>query len=278
MANAQKLIVFLTLLFISTFANAQMQRNRSDIFPKFGNHLNKGWVFSPGLTYMIPAVKDGNDRLWAGSDSVYDVLYDAKGRIGFTLEFGRFMAVESSKLISYIDFSVGGKIYRGEESYVATLDDADIAPEVELTNGGTFSESYLTANFNVTNTFSFSKEMAMHNTLGINADYKFASAYDYFDYDLGMDLQYPGDIVIQAHYKIGFGFKVSDNIFIVPSIETPIVTIHEYDDLKSSSALFNSRYRPIIMRLTVMILDNKKDRKCPTKNKKRNKSESLFGR
>ncbi len=278
MANYQKFIVFLAFLFFGTSVSAQMQRNRNELFPKYGNYSNKGWILSPGFTYMIPPVKNAKDRLWVGSDSVYDVLYDAGGKIGFALELGRFMAIENSRIISYVDFSVGGKIFRGSESYEATWDDPDNVSEVILSHDGTFSESYLTASINATNTLSFSKEMAMHNSLGVNADYKFASIYEFNDNGLGMDLQYPGEVLVQVHYKLGFGFKVADNIFVVPSVETPILTLHQYDDLKSTTAIFNSRYRPIIVRLTIMVLDKKKDRKCPTKNPKRKKSENLFGR
>lgn len=278
MANRIHLSLTFFFLVLTVSVMGQMQRNKNELFPRYGNYQSKGWIVNPGFTYMMPPVKEAQDRLWVGSDSVYDVLYDAKGRFGLNLEFGRFMAVERIRVISYIDFTIGGRIFRGEENYVATLDAPDGTDEVKIEDTGTFSETYLTASFNATNTYSLSKEWSMHNTLGFNFDYKFASVYEYNDNGLGMDLQYPGDYRFQWHYKLGFGFKMADNLFVIPSVETPILTIYEYDDLKSTTAIFDSRYRPLIVRVTVMVLDKKKDRKCPTKNPKRHKSENLFGR
>lgn len=117
----------------------------------------------------------------------------------------------------------------------------------------------------------------MNNTLGINGDYRFADVYSYNEQGIPMNLNTPARFVFQAHYSIGLGFKLNQNMMVIPSIETPIVNFYEYDDLKSTLAIFNSRYRPLIFRITVLVLDNKPDRKCPKKVGGRKNKESLFG-
>lgn len=268
--------LFIILMTISQLASAQFQQNRSDIFPKYGNYQNKGWIFNPGMTYMMPGFKNVNETHWVGSDSSYNIEYSGKGNMGVMIEFGRFVAMDNSKFISYIDYTIGGKMLKGTESYTATLN-SDTQSN-EISGIGNFSRTYITASFNATNTYAFSKEMSMHNSLGFNLDYEFASAYDYDDGGLGIGEVTPADLLLQFHYKLGFGFKASKNLFIIPSVETPLITLFEYDDLKSTTQVFNTRYRPLLFRLTFMLLDDKADRKCPTKNKKRRKSESLFGK
>jgi hypothetical protein len=268
--------LLLILMTVSILSNAQFQRDRSNIFPKYGNYQNKGWVFSPGMTYMMPTFKNPDKTLWVASDSSYNIDYSGKGNMGVMLEIGRFISIENSRIISYIDFSVGAKMLRGKESFEATLNSDTQSNEVF--GSGTFSQTYITASINATNTFVLNDEVAMHNSLGLNLDYEFASLYNYDDAGLGMDLATPSDLLLQFHYKLGFGFKASKNLFIIPSVETPLVTLIEYDDLKSTTKIFNARYRPFIFRVTFMLLDQKADRKCPTKNKKRKKSESLFGK
>lgn len=264
------------MLTFSMFCKAQFQQDRSNIFPKYGNYKNKGWVFNPGMTYMMPTFKNPDQTLWVASDSSYNVDYSGTGNVGVMLEIGRFISIENSRIISYIDFAVGAKMLNGKESFEATLNSDTESNEVF--GSGSFSQTYITASFNATNTFVLSDELAVHNSLGLNLDYDFASVYDYNDGGLGMGLSTPSDLLLQFHYKLGFGFKASKNLFIIPSVETPLVTLIEYDDLKSTTKIFNSRYRPLLFRVTFMLLDQKADRKCPTKNKKRKKSESLFGK
>jgi|SRR5690606_32268190 len=266
------LIVALCLPLLSV---AQYQRS-NDIFPNFGNYERKGWLVNPALTYTLKPFKSNQLRLFTGSDSVYDVMINAKGKLGVGLEIGRFYAIDNSRIISYVDFSMGIKILRGAEKYDATLDDPDRAEPYLILGEGTFSQNYATASFNATNAQPLNRKTSIHNTIGINADYRLTEYYEYNDRGLPMDLNVPERFVFQAHYKLGFGFSMGNNLMFIPSVETPLVTFYEYDDLKSTLSIFNSRYRPLIFRLTVLIMDNKPDRKCPTK-RKRGKSESLFG-
>ena len=254
---------------------AQYQPNR-DLFPNYGNYEKKGWMINPELTYMLRPLKNARERLWVGSDTVYDVAYRAEGKISIGLEFARFYAIENSRLISYVDFAIGGKILRGVERFEATLDDPDRSTPYIRKGEGAFSQSWLTASFNATNSMLLSRKMFLNNTLGINADYRFAEAYQYNDRKIPNGLNYPSQFIFQAHYSIGLGFKISPKVMMIPSVETPVLTFYEYEDLKSTLGIFNSRYRPLIFRLTFMVLDNKPDRKCPKKVKSRQKT-SLFG-
>lgn len=212
-----------------------------------------------------------------GSDTVYDVLFNPRGKVGVGIELGRFYAIDNSRLISYIDFSLGLKMLRGVETFDATLDDPDRSKPYVLRGEGTFSQSYATASFNATNANKLTRKVSIHNTLGLNADYMFADVYEYNTNIFPLDLKTPESFVFQAHYKLGFGFDLGNNLMLIPSVETPLITLYQYDDLKSTLAIFNSRYRPLIFRLTILILDNKADRKCPKTNKPRKNKETLFG-
>ena len=156
----------------------QSQRS-SDIFPKFGNFERKGWIVNPSLTYMMKPLKQPQQRMFMGSDTIYDVLYNPRGKVGVGIELGRFYAMDYAKLISYIDFSFGLKILRGVESFDATLDDPDRLSPYVLKGEGTFSHSYATASVNATHANLISRKVSIHNSLGVNADYRFAHAHQY---------------------------------------------------------------------------------------------------
>lgn len=271
----RKLLIAL-LLSVPIVVLAQNQRS-SNIFPRYGNYQNKGWIIHPSLTYMMPPVKAVQKQAYMGNDTVYDLLFDTKGKVGVGIEIGRFKAVEASRIISYIDFSAGLKMLRGAESFVGTLRDDHRQTPYTKKGGGVFSHSYFTASFNATHARALSKDFSMHHTLGVNADYRFAQVDEYRTNIFPLKLMEPTDFLFQAHYKIGFGYKLSQNLMMIPSLETPILSFYEYDDLKSSLPILNSRYRPLIFRLTFMVLDNKADRKCPKINKPRKQNETLFG-
>lgn len=268
-------VLIIVSLCMPLLSVGQYQRS-NDIFPDFGNYERKGWLINPAITYTLKPFKENQQRLFTGSDSVYDVLINAKGKMGVGLELGRFYAIDNSRIISYVDFSLGIKILRGAEKYDAILDDPDRSEPYNLRGEGVFSQNYATASFNATHAKPINRSTSIHNTLGLNADYRLTEYYEYNVRNLPMNLNLPERFIFQAHYKLGLGFTMGKNLMLIPSVETPLVTFIEYDDLKSSLAIFNSRYRPVIFRLTVLVMDRKPDRKCPP-NRKRGKSESLFG-
>jgi len=267
-------ILFFFLTFAESYAQYQKQ---NDIFPKFGAYEKKGWIFKPSVTQTLGQFKDPVDRLWVASDSVFDVNYSAKGKTAVGLEIGRFYAIENSQLISFVDFSAGVKLLQGAEEFEATLDDPDRSTPYTVSGGGIFQHTYATASFSATNAKPLSRNVFLRNTLGLNGDFRVQDKREYDTRGMPMQQEYPTRFVFQAHYKIGIGITLSKNMILVPSVETPIVTFYEYDDMKSTLAVFRSRYRPLIFRLTLMILDKKPDRKCPPKKGKRKRNETLFG-
>ncbi len=271
-----KRALLVCLLSIPFIGFSQQQRN-NDIFPKFGNYERKGWIISPMITQTIGPIKDQKQRLFLTGDSVYDIDYNAKGKTAFGIEVGRFYSVDNSWLISYLDFTVGVKMLQGAEKFTAILDDPDRVSPYTLSGDGIFSQMYATASFNLNNAQKLSKSVFLKNTLGVNADYLVSESQEYNTRGLPVRGANPGQFVFQAHYSIGVGVRLSQNIMVVPSVETPIVTFYEYDDLKSTLAVFNSRYRPFLFKLTFMVLDKKPGRKCPTRKKPRKSSETLFG-
>jgi hypothetical protein len=225
----------------------------------------------------MPNLKNPEERLWASNDSVFDVNYNASGKIGVGFEFGRFHVIKKSRLISHVELLMGLKVFRGVERFTAVLDEPDRPEVYQLQGDGTFNHAYATMSFVATNSKQLGRDLFLENSLGINGDYQVGGNQRYNRAGLPIELNDLSRFVFQAHYRLGFGFKISRQLLIVPTLETPIVTFYEYDDLKSTLHVFNSRYRPFIFRVRIFMMDKKAGRKCPTKAPKRKGSESLFG-
>jgi hypothetical protein len=271
-------LIFGLLFFAAKLSFGQYShREYPDVFPTFGDFKRSGWLVSPAVTYMLPPFEDATQKVFLPGGTIYDVDYNPAGRIGFGLEIGRFHAFHQSKAFSVIEYSGGIKILQGQESFVANLAEESVPNEVsELSGEGSFSYSYATVRIAASNILQFSKYSFLKNSIGVNADYRIGASSSFGDAGLPMETVEPGGFLFQANYSLGYGFRISDQILLIPSLETPILNIYEYDDLKSTLAVFNTRYRPLIFRLTVMSLDRKADRKCPKKAKKRKTVEQLF--
>ncbi|HKK39759.1 MAG TPA: hypothetical protein VJ949_10105 [Cryomorphaceae bacterium] len=271
--------LFVTLVFASllTFQSfGQHHRGYNDVFPSYGNFERRGWIFSPALTYMLPQLKAPSQRVFFPGGAAYDIDYNPAGKVGVGMEIGRFHVVDNSRLISHVQLNMGIKVLRGVERFEANLATETSSRPSALQNEGAFSHSYATMSFVASNIQQFSRTGFVQNSLGINGDYRIAEASTYNKNDLPIDLANPSRFIFQANYSLGVGFRVSGNILVVPTLETPILNIYEYNDLKSTLKVFNTRYRPFILRVSVYMLDNKPDRKCPKKKTKRKTVERLF--
>ncbi len=264
----RKFILITVLASIVGTAYSQPRQYRS-LFPEYGTYLRRGWVFSPSINFLVPALKHGHQRMWSDSKEIYDVEYRAGGKVGVGLEFGRFHVIESSRLISYVSLTMGIKHLRGVEP--------NRENPMMRKGEGVFSHTNATMSFDASNAKRLSQHTFLENTLGINGDYRLMDEEQYNKQGLPIALSTPTRLILQAHYRIGFGMKLTDRIMVVPSLETPIVTFYEYQDLKSTLEVFNSRYRPLILRVNIMMLDKRASRTCPTKNPPRKRNEQLFG-
>lgn len=259
-------------------AQSNHQRKNKDVFPTQGNLERRGWIFSPAFTFMAPPLKQGNQRMFLGNDTVYDIAYNAGSKMGIGFEVGRFYTIDASRLISYVDVSLGYKSLRGTEKFEATLFDPDRSTPYSQAGEGTFALRYATLSFNASKINQLSDFSFLQNSLGLNVDYKFGEDIYYNQRRFPMQLADAPDILLQMHYRLGFGYKLTPKFMVITSLETPILNIYEYDDLKSTMKVFNSRYRPLILRVSIMMFDNKANRKCPPKGGNNRKSkETLFG-
>lgn len=272
-------IIALALVLMSTGAWAQHSSGRKykDVFPTHGNFQRKGWIISPMFTYTLQPLKQANQRLFTQGDQIYDVDYKASGRIGIGIEAGRFYLIETSRVLHSVEFNIGVKTLRGVERFEATLDDSNRVDPFILRGDGDFNFTYATANVRMNFIKQLSDYTFLQNSFGINADYMFSGNTRYNDRGLPIQTAVGEPFMLQANYRFGYGFRMTKNVIMVPSIETPIVTFAPWDDMKSTLHVFNSRYRPLIFRVTFMVLDKKSNRTCPPKGRGGRKNETLFG-
>ncbi len=259
-----KLFLFIILASGTLIVSAQRGRQMEPIYAHGTAYRNVGWFVAPGITYMLPEYRKQDITEYVPNtetnDTLYSGLYSRTGKIGLYVEGGRHHFFPEQRLVHHIDYGVHFKMLRGTEKFEG-VSKAGTAMVPALSEGK-FSESFAGAFFNATNIIQVKNNLWIQNSLGLNADFRVISKRDISNDAYGAQMQYPGFFLAQLHYKLGFGWKPEAGMYIIPSIETPLITAFPWDNGKSTLQYFTGRYRPIIFTIRIQWLSKASKRKC----------------
>lgn len=244
----RKIIPFLFVLLFTTPAVGQYMSNRKNrALVDFKQYKYGGWMISPGLTYMYPSrVKYLNDS------TEKDDNVNPNGRIALYLEAGRYQIFyKGGRIINYMDYSLAYKKLSGTEKYNGT----------ERGTKGIFKQHFLLANFNVNNIIQLTDYTFIQNSIGVNFDWKFSEKFETNGSPYAVNNT--GAFILSLHYKLGYGIKVTNQLFIIPTLETPILNGIKWENGRSTYGIFSSRYRPVIFSVRFAWLRIPSRRDCP---------------
>ena len=256
-----KILLFFFLIGIQPVANAQFKdgfekrnkkRNASPfsagdrgnaIYSHSRSHYRPfGWHFSPGLTYMV-----GNNK-----DFDSDVLRPT-GLPGYYLEGGfAHLFKQRHTVFHYIDYAIGLKHYGGQERYKSLSDNI---------MRGSFNFGSVFARFDVHSVWQLSKWNFINQSIGVNVDYRIYGGKIDGNYATPGKPDFQEKFVTQLHYSIGWGYKPREGLFIIPTIQTPILTAFNWRNLNPGTRWFSSKYQPLIFTVKIGVLLPKKG--CP---------------
>ncbi|MBK9288153.1 MAG: hypothetical protein IPN38_10835 [Flavobacteriales bacterium] len=258
----RSLLIFLLVLSgLSAMAQGRYDRKRKDIIPLDGQAKRIGWFIGPGITWTHSRIKNSEEEVFRNADTSYLATYDPAGRIGLYLEGGLTWYTRDPVIVDYFDVGLAYKNLRGSESYVGTLTRGDSVAEV--TREGTFAERLLTFNANANKFIPTFDYQFVQLSLGANVDYRLGSDYEHTGDPLLNGHAFPPDLMAQLHFKLGYGFKLTGNLILIPAIETPIFSIVPEDEGFGELQWFSSQYRPIIFSVRFLFLRARDGFDCP---------------
>jgi hypothetical protein len=232
-----KLILLFSGFSIFTAVHTQdiFGRSKKDLI-EYRTYRMGGWMFAPGLTYTPARVPKNETR-----------EIDPNGILAVYAEVGRFQIFyEGGNFFNYFDYSLAYKRLSGAEKY------NDLK--------SVFKQNFVLANFNLNNIIQLSDYTFLQNSLGVNLDYKFSEKYDNSNLSGNENTN---NLLFSLHYKFGYGIKAKNNLFIIPSIEVPILNALEWENGKSTYGIFSSRYRPLIFSVRFAFLRERGKVDCP---------------
>lgn len=255
-------LFMLLALIMAEQADAQrlMDRKRPELIPRDGKVRRGGFYFAPGITYTWPRSGETDKELFREGDTSYTATLDPSGRFGLYLEAGWFHATRDPVILDYWDIGLAYKNLRGREESYGILRRGELADT--LFGDARFAERALTLHVNANKFIQVRDYQFVQLTLGANADYRLGS--DHTGIPILARHVFPPDLVGQLHFKVGYGFKLTGSLLVIPAVETPIFSIVP-DDQENWGALqwFSSTYRPLIFSVRFLWLRAPKGFDCP---------------
>ena len=245
-----RLIIFLLITSFSVGSFAQRagggyDRKNLPLVDFGGRYKMSGWMIEPGLTWDMCRFRNPEEQY---NDQTIKV--NPGGKLGAYLGVGRYnIFYKGGYIINYMDYSLAYKMLRGKEKITGAV-------EAE----GKYSHNFLLGNFNINNIIQLSDRMFIQNSLGANIDWRFITRQEHSGPNASTN---PSAIVGNLHYKFGFGFKINQRFFVIPSVETPILNVYPFEKFKSTWGIFNSRYRPLIFTVKLLWLRPVGKGDCP---------------
>lgn len=202
---------------------------------------------APGFTYMAPGKNQEHSILLEEEEFKFESR--PKGSLRYMLQAGYYHTFKEERFFDFVEGGLSFKILRGTEEYSYLNRDVPVDPE----EYSKFEDQYAGLFVRATKVFQFSDHTFFTASLGLNGEYLFNQNRD-TNHFFATDPVMPDEKMVQAHLQIGFGIKVTDQILVIPSLETPILNILPFEDGKSTLPYFNSRYRPILLTFKIMFL------------------------
>ena len=256
-------ILLLLVLFLAapSYGQSLYGRKKKDIIPLEGQAKRIGWFVAPGVTYTLPRSKNSEEEVFQRADTSYTATYDPDGRLGFYLEGGLTWYTRNPVIVDYFDAGFAYKNLRGSESFEGTLLRGDSL--ASLAGEGSFAERQLTFNINANKFIQTRNYQFVQLSLGANLDHRLSNDLEHTGDPLLNDQQFPPDLVAQAHFKVGYGFKLTGTLILIPTLETPVFSFTPQDQGFGKLQWFSSRYRPIIFSVRFLFLRARNGFDCP---------------
>jgi len=226
-------LLFLVLIFCSLISSGQMyKRKKMPLVDLNGSFKMKHFYISPGLTFMNPNfIKKRIDTM-------------ARGRIGINMQVGMYKIFKGGgNIFNYADYGIGYKKYSGSEF-------------INIKN--IFKQHYISLDYNINSIYQLTSKKFFQSSIGANLDWKFAEKQKE-----NILPNNTNSVLLSIHLKFGFGIKYQNRLFIIPTIETPILNLTKWENGKSTYGIFNSRYRPFVICLKFLWLKRPSKGDCP---------------
>ncbi|MFB6257881.1 MAG: hypothetical protein ABEH38_04230 [Flavobacteriales bacterium] len=260
MLRTLAIIVFICVGSLS-HAQYMVEGKFEPLWPLQKQYRDNGWFFAPGLTRTLT---NGAHQEKLELDDGSKLAYEAtpRGKWGVFLEVGRYHLLQDWLYFEHWDYSLALRQLKGRESYRGVVKKRSNGSD-SLRGIGTFNSYYISANANLNHWMQLTDHGFLKASIGVNADYRVIDNGVFEGKDGPRERKEVPRMIGQAHFKLGWGWKISKKWFMIPSLETPILNAYPWEGAVSTLPAFSSRYRPVIFSLRFLIRNKLPPEECP---------------
>ncbi len=256
---ALTLVMGVSVLVEDASAQFMSKRQFDELFPEKGRYRKSFWHFAPGITRTFSNDRHTETLLNQEDTLTYQEEYNTKGSLGLYVELGRYIRLYDWVYFEYFDYALSFKQVKGQELFEGTWSGDSLQGNTNGTRS--FNDYYLGLKGGLNNVIQVGDRSFLQNTLGAGVDYRLiegrSGAGD------GFDGTYPPKFQGHLYYKFGFGWRVSEKWYVIPSLETPVLNLYKWSNGLSTLEYFHTRHRPVILSLRFLILDETPAEDCP---------------
>lgn len=237
-------------------AQYMVKPNFKRLLPKGNTYKLGWWQLEGGGVYNFPTSGTQSRSLIENEDTSYSAKFTPGGGFSYSARIGRYAVTPDLRFFKYIDYSIGYRRVVGREDYEATMisNDPTTGGTQQWSGMGEFDESYLMFDLNMNNMIQVTDHSFIQNTLGLNGEYRIQDGtIGYSGRAFQLDPEQPPSFIGRINYRLGFGMRLTEQFFIVPSLQTPVLNLYPLDGA-STMPILNSRYRTVSLNIKLMFL------------------------
>jgi hypothetical protein len=230
--------------------------------------VNDGIQFSIGASYLMSGEETyGSQDFLSGQRESYRVK--PTGNIGYGVELGfahfpkwkgiPIKFLRKSRIWDYFDWGLGYKVFSGEESTNINTSDAFGASISNDDFIGEFDLNLFSARLSAHSLIYFGKKKIdkarkhfIDNAFGLNFEYRSNEGNRLYNDNFTQNplpFQFQAPYNLQFHYGLGVGVRFNRAWMMIPTLEVPLIGIHEWNGLNSKWNWFSSQYWPVLFKV-----------------------------
>ncbi len=259
----KQLLFWLFLIASNLDLRAQLAK---DIFPLNRQYKSHGFYIQPSLNYLLP-LGEKSEKIDIKDTLNTNYQFDVKGtgKFSYGIEIGGFYTFKERRFIQWIELGLGYRNFKGGAEHKGTF--SNDTSQFIYKSDNTLDVPMIVGAIRAKNIHQLGKLSFMSHAIGVNVNYLFSEKYIRSSPYQQRHEKFPATFNIQVHYELGVGFKVSDQLLIIPSLETPILAAYPIDEIRSGFQFFSAEYQPLIFKIGfAWLLKDPENCNAPTYN------------
>lgn len=272
-----KYVFLIGIIICKGLCTAQTKRYYKTLFSDSPGWTKSGWVGSVGSTYALIHQKSDQPR---PINSQLTSVVDPYVNPGFFAELGRFTMIPAGIVFHQMDYTVSYKTVNYRQNLIQPGSNP-----IAYDDKASFKGSYIGLNLNFNTILQLSDYLWLQPGLGLHVDHPLQQRVTTGLSPEASNYVYPSNqTAVRGHAKFAVGYKLTSELFIVPSLEIALWRFNELTNPRIPDRIFLQQWTPMVFAVKFLLHRPLSLKPCKieveevdlTKTKRKKKKVRLF--